>query len=213
LGGRASINPEILWLEADFGVTQSGGSVSAWADRSANGYSFTQSTAGSRPTLVTNAINGNPVLRFDGGDWLSMATTLLNTSGSTANIYVVSDNRINNRGGLIHTRLSIDGWSFIYNTATTIIYYHTGFLPSPTRSITDKYNLLEVQRNGLSVAMGDSGSLGSPQVYTGFTPESDGTWIGGGGVESNLNGDIAAIVIATSNRAGILAYLQGKYGV
>jgi hypothetical protein len=219
-GGGATINPEILWLEADYEVTESGGAVSAWLDRSTNAYSFTQGTAGSRPTLTAAAINGHPVLRFDGGDWLHMAaTTLLNTSGATANIYVVSDHRGGTDGGLITTRSDTlaRGFTVRYLNATTAQYFHTGFSPVLSRTIVDGYRLIEAQRNGLGASIGDSGTLPAATTLSGFTVESGGTWIGGGlgggSSESNLNGDIAAIIIATSNRAGILEYLQDKYGV
>src|SRR5690349_19974071 len=57
-----------LWLKADTGVTSSGGTVSRCADRSGSGTDAAQSTASSQPTLVSNAVNGRPGLRFDGND-------------------------------------------------------------------------------------------------------------------------------------------------
>jgi hypothetical protein len=215
-GDGPSINPEILWLEADYGVTESGGAVSAWGDRTSNAYSFTQGTAGNRPTLTAAQINGLPVLRFDGGDWLSMSTTLLNTSGTTAEIYIVADHRGGAEGALISTRGVVNSsFTLRYNNATTLLYFHTGFSPNISRTITDKYNLIEVDRNGLSVAVGDSGTLPGATTLGGFTVSSTGTFIGAEqeGAGSLLNGDIAAVVIATSDRAGILSYLQTKYGV
>jgi hypothetical protein len=61
-----------LWLDAGLGVTQSGGTVSAWADQSSNAYNFIQGTAANEPTFVAAAFgSGNPGLSFDGaGDLL-----------------------------------------------------------------------------------------------------------------------------------------------
>lgn len=61
----------VTWLRADQGVTQSGGVVSQWSDLSGNGNNASQATSGSRPTVVSNVINGKPVIRFDGSQWLN----------------------------------------------------------------------------------------------------------------------------------------------
>lgn len=52
----------------DAGVTLAvnGQTVRQWSDISGNANNLTQSTSSSRPTLVTNQINGQPVLNFDG---------------------------------------------------------------------------------------------------------------------------------------------------
>ncbi len=55
-----------LWLRADAGVTSSGGLVSAWADQSGNGNDASQGTATYQPTVVSNSLNGLPVIHFDG---------------------------------------------------------------------------------------------------------------------------------------------------
>ncbi len=58
-----------LWLEADVGVTAgAGGKVTAWQDQSGKGNNASQTVADTSPLLVNNAINGKPVLRFDGVD-------------------------------------------------------------------------------------------------------------------------------------------------
>src|SRR6185369_7700007 len=57
-----------LWLKADAGVTATAGKVTAWQDQSGKGNNATQATADLSPLLVPNAINGKPVLRFDGVD-------------------------------------------------------------------------------------------------------------------------------------------------
>src|SRR5438128_2330986 len=58
-----------LWLKADAGVTAgAGGKVTAWQDQSGKGNNASQTVADTSPLLVNNAINGKPVLRFDGVD-------------------------------------------------------------------------------------------------------------------------------------------------
>jgi hypothetical protein len=56
-----------LWLKADAGVsTNSSGTVTNWADQSGNGNDAAQDDSTNAPLLVTNEVNGKPVLRFEG---------------------------------------------------------------------------------------------------------------------------------------------------
>lgn len=73
-----------LWLEADTSASNAtpaaaanGDRVAAWADTlSGSGKSATQGTNGSRPTFITNVLNGNPILRFaaSGPNWLDISS-------------------------------------------------------------------------------------------------------------------------------------------
>lgn len=44
--------------------------ITTWLDSSINARDAAQASAGNKPTTKTNIINGRPVARFDGGDWL-----------------------------------------------------------------------------------------------------------------------------------------------
>ncbi len=63
-----------LLLRAGAGTTTDGnGNVSLWADQSGLANNATQATISSRPTVVANALNGQPVIRFDGnGRWYNL---------------------------------------------------------------------------------------------------------------------------------------------
>jgi len=45
--------------------------VGTWPDQSGNSYDLVQAVGGNKPTYKINILNGHPVVRFDGGDWLS----------------------------------------------------------------------------------------------------------------------------------------------
>ncbi|MBR3947641.1 MAG: PKD domain-containing protein [Bacteroidales bacterium] len=69
-----------LWLRAD-SVELTDGKVSRWYDLSPNQYEIAQTNANARPTINESALNGNPVLQFngtstflDGGDILDLET-------------------------------------------------------------------------------------------------------------------------------------------
>ena len=57
-----------LWLKADEGVRSHDSTVSRWEDQSGNGNDAIQQTAYRQPHLRRNALNGKPVLHFDGFD-------------------------------------------------------------------------------------------------------------------------------------------------
>ncbi len=58
----ASTSP-FLWLRADTGVTQSGGTVSAWSNQGTGSISVGQSNAGNRPTYsAAGGLGGRPII-------------------------------------------------------------------------------------------------------------------------------------------------------
>ena len=86
-----------LWLRADQGVQTSGNTVTKWVDQSANGFEFVLNPsgalflAGNDPEGVPGALNGLPVVRFDGGDKLSSVANLqlFSTSSSPLSVFAV----------------------------------------------------------------------------------------------------------------------------
>ena len=75
-GGVGSSTNNVLWLDANSGVTQSGGLVSQWNDRSGNSNHalLPGSIPTAKPAFVTSSVNGYPSLDFDGTDdqlWLT----------------------------------------------------------------------------------------------------------------------------------------------
>lgn len=67
-GGVGAAASNMLWLRADLGVTTAGAAVTGWSDRSGNANNATSPSVASRPTLATGALNGYPVITFDGVD-------------------------------------------------------------------------------------------------------------------------------------------------
>ena len=73
-----------FWVRADTGLTLAGTTVSQWADLSGNNRHAAQGAAASQPTVVTNALNGKPVLRFDGvNDFLNFNLPINGSTGLT----------------------------------------------------------------------------------------------------------------------------------
>ena len=68
-------------------VTLTGSNVTAWADSTTGGVSFTQATAALQPVLVTNSINGLPAIRFGSGARKRLAA---NKSVTARTVFIVS---------------------------------------------------------------------------------------------------------------------------
>ena len=83
-----------FWVAADQGVTQSGGTVSSWADQSASGNNITQSTGASQPTYVSSDSyipTAKPALRFNGSQWLANTVNL----GLNADMTIIAGSFVN----------------------------------------------------------------------------------------------------------------------
>lgn len=71
-----------LWLKSDAGISKdSGGLVSSWSDQSASGNNVNQTAGSLKPTWVSGAVNGRPVVRFTGPtQMLQSASQVLNAN-------------------------------------------------------------------------------------------------------------------------------------
>ncbi len=91
-----------LWLRADAGVTvNAGGDVTNWADQSGNGNNAAQADANA-PLLVTNEVNGKPVLRFEGSPVYMIVnpSTNLTLAGNVTSFAVIRIDDYSVRHGL-----------------------------------------------------------------------------------------------------------------
>ena len=90
LGGTQQGIPSspTIWFKADAGVSGSG-TVTGWADQSGNNYHASVVSGTSGPTLVPNAINGKPALRFSSNAGLSTATILNQACKNKMHLFAV----------------------------------------------------------------------------------------------------------------------------
>lgn len=86
-----------LWLDASdtSTISESGGAVSQWSDKSGNGNHVAQANAANQPSTGTATIGGLNALSFDGSaDYLAKATNtlLVNPSDGTFTVFAVIKN-------------------------------------------------------------------------------------------------------------------------
>ncbi|MEG3997249.1 DUF4347 domain-containing protein, partial [Microcoleus sp. SVA1B1] len=89
------------WLRGDKGVTATT-TVSSWADQSGVGLNATQAIAGSQPTFTINAINGQPVVSFNGTAKNLQTPTLPATFATTStSLFIVANTQAANQSAVI----------------------------------------------------------------------------------------------------------------
>ena len=102
-----------FWLRADKNLTTSGSNISAWGDQTDNGNNATQSTSTYQPILISDAINGEPVVSFDGSnDYLNFTTTSAQTE---ATVFFILNGQIGGSSSVLMndgtTSLRYEQWS------------------------------------------------------------------------------------------------------
>lgn len=245
-----SLQPTV-WLRADAakGLVPTGGiatlpangsALSAWVDTSGNGRNGIQSVTAQQPLFVTNAINGKPVVRFDGsstagqGDFMNiLGGAWANTDLSKLTLFVVSnDNRlvgdVNNKDILSTRDNKGNGWVETYEPySAQQRYVHIGLGSGSNDKVdntlgTDAFHVLELRRNGLSIELGHDGGLQSTGLLEDFKPSTlTVTQIGNNNNDVNrfFRGDIAEIIafdntsLTDAQRASVEQYLLSKYAI
>ncbi len=221
-----------LWLRADAGVT--GSPVSSWADQSGYGFVASQSTAANRPTNVSNRVNFNPAMQFNG------STNELLISGGIAGTATYGDFNV---FGVTRTN-TVSNSSIFYETQSggnrinvhvpwgdAVTYWDAGSAGSPQRlsvawggvvnknylwtytastAITPSGQRQDIYRDGRSIA--------SDNDMASFTGSNGSMYVGSNGSGNNYNGEIAELLMYTSGLTlsqmqNINSYLAVKYGI
>ena len=227
----------VAWLDAaaSASLTASSGTVSAWANRTGGSVTASQASSASRPTVVANAMNGNPVLRFDGSndflatgnlfsgssDWSVFSVTRLsgglNTNGRAA--YTIT------AGGMVNGYTVLLARSDITNTLRTTTRANTDNLDSTSSSPSSSYSVGQTmvagaQRSGTQALASWNGSTSGASV-TLQTNFSAGSMLEVGRYYGDSlyswQGDVAEIVVtntflSVADRQRLEGYLAWKWG-
>ena len=221
----------LLWFKSDAGITQSGGKVSAWADQSANADNSTQATAASQPTIVENALNGKPVVRFDGtDDYLSFSTVAINgLNGMT--IVMVAANAVNQNptthahaAGIYWDETASWGTAYLSPYQSKIRYRfgtgQTNNLPEYTRpeSLGLGFSITAAVHNATSETLYVNGASVLTQTgkLAAIANCKDSGFLGRGYATTYFNGDIAEVMVynralTAEELAAVNSYLAAKY--
>jgi len=217
LASPASIDGLQLWLDAadTSTITESGGDVSEWRDKSGNGNDVTQATAADQPVTGTRTINGLNVLDFTGTSWMrTVAETIISQPVTVFAVvehdvipavghYIYDSRGAANRHGFVMTPTTMDLFtttpSLKAGTAETGIRLYMTVANSPNSSIAI---------NAQVVGTGDTGAADFDMLTLGRRHTSI----------ANLDGAIAEILIydsalSDSDREAVETYLADKWGI
>ncbi len=214
-----------LHLRSDAGVISSSSAVSEWDDCSGNGNNATQSTDANQPTFVSNSMNGNPVIRFDGN---SSKLTLpvssnLGIQSNPYEMFMVAKSSSSNTQFLIagganeqfeyHLNGGTQGARFIPITST---YLDEGSSGTYTDGNAHVFSERASSGGGAIRVDGNDGVTSSANILSSNSGalqlgvRSDGT--------NYFNGDIAEVilyntVLSSSDRNTVEQYLASRYNI
>jgi len=209
-----------LWLDAADTSTvalDSSSSVFAWLDKSGNGNTVTQATSANQPTYVTNVVNGNPVIRFNGTSHVLQTTSFTSLGTNSVSFWLVERNLSNSGGG---------GAPFSFNSGPNggIVFQNNNGLQPLGNSVPYTSSVARIVfYNRTNTGSGDSTYLNGTVITTrddNTTGTYGSTFAVGMRIPSTIytSGDICEILIftgmpTTSQRQKIEGYLAHKWGL
>jgi hypothetical protein len=231
-----------LWLDASDAttITQSGGAVSEWRDKSGNVRHASQGTSGSRPTVSDAAQNALDALSFDGtDDFFSLASALpLANSGSFDVYFAGRPNHPGSQRGIVRHYPSNDGagsWGVNIGTSGQArVVHHITFGNNSTGGISSPAVFTADQNSIASFAYNTAGgstsaqrwilrhNAGAPLSETAGNTSSNfgaGTEVGRGSTTGNYYKGLMYEIIITGAEAGtadrqrVEGYLAHKWGL
>lgn len=207
-----------LWFDASDAatITESGGAVSQWNDKSGNNNHATQAVGSQQPTIRTAAQNGLNTLRFTSASQQFMSLT--NPFTTTAFTSVSVKRRAGPAGGNIV--ILFGGTNVIdcmwFTDAVVYIYGNVQYYKTSSAISNVDYRQVSVSK---SLNTADAYVGGSQVALTGPTPfgTNDTFQTLGRGNGIYCNGEIAEMflfdrILSTAQRQGLEEYLKNKWG-
>jgi hypothetical protein len=209
-----------LWLRADAGVTISNGKVTNWDDQDDSNNDAYMATVERQPSLITNAINGNPVIRFYGTQSLRLTNTL---SHSNFTVFVAGKNSHPSSFSMIlgPTGTGTNGNNQLrWENGTQALLVGLGNdMPIVTATVgnTKVYHALSARYDGSQLKLYRDGNLVSTSSFVTSGPwelNQIGAWVS----QYFMVGDLAELLfyssaLSESNRSTANSYLKTKYAL
>lgn len=200
------------WWKADSLALANGASVPTWTDNSATGASLTQATGATQPTYQTNVLNGFPVLRFNGSQYLENATF---SFVQPTTMFVVSKYTTAGTSPTLIGAASANQNAIFYD-ASNFTNAYAGISLTGNTSVLGSFIITTAQFNTASSLLHVNGT----QQASGNAGSSNMTSlrVGNNSSGNTIIGDVAELVIynrvlTTAERASIDTYLSNKYGI
>lgn len=219
-----------IWFKADEGVTaDENGFVSKWADQTGR-FTVQQSNSPQQPTYVKNALNGHPVLHWNGGQFLYSPILV---QGLNADMTIISVGSIqpssdeedsiflgveNDRAYTGLCRILGYGWGASHQMMDTAwIDVEGAVAPSPGTVVVEAWTLDAARKN---VVFYRNGLQTTTKGISGLGNLSRGISVGAAGasLQHAWHGDIAEILVydhqlSSEEVSQVTRYLANKYDV
>ena len=214
------------WYKADSISGSDGDAVSSWSDSSGNGNDSTQASSARQPTLQTNELGGQPVVRFDGSnDILSdgdisdldvgtgdiwLACLFKSTDDSGAQFFFEKGNTefalMTTAAGVLQARLGSNSNIPLQSAGN---WSRTEFVLVTASRVSGSCNGFVDGSSMTTTGTTNTGSIDNTNVF-----DIGAAAVGG----QPMTGDIAEILVGgatltTANREKIEGYLAWKYGL
>jgi hypothetical protein len=204
----------VLWANGDNGILRDASSGTLqWSDLSGSGNNIAQAVAGNRPTWVSGAINGRPVLRFNTSQFMTSAASFgtpytiftiskMNNGSDSRFISSANTNWLMGNWGTFQNVMYANGWVTAASGPTpdnlTHMYAATG-----TGALTTFYDF------STTIASNAGGVSGPGQLQL-------NSW--SNGLTEASDGDVAEVIIynrvlTATELQGVRNYLAAKYAI
>ncbi len=218
-----------LWLDGS-SVTQEGGKVSAWADRTPFGHDVSQADEDLQPTLAADLLNGQAAVLFDGeNDVLARAAVAGEAllSPDAVSVYAVVRQKWQSA---VNTLLAWEAPNY-KNHLALLMSYNNQFLvdhgnvseggrvsAAQPEGWDDAWHVLEFMREGNTATVNvDSDALELGEFGGALKVDVSGTLLVGEAATLAFGGEIAEVLIynralGVGERESVSQYLGVKYG-
>lgn len=216
----------VAWYDANDSATigiNTGTYVNLWRDKSGNNINLTQNTSTAyQPTYATNALNGKPVLRFDGN--LNKLVGSLTAGIVNCTMIMVMKTISNPTEDLplsLGTAWSPSSIRCIYHYAN--VFRFAGWANDLASAFSSDaggtYHTFSIKQSGTNITFYKDGTIGTGSVGALNTTSTDiavGGIVGNDGYY-NCNCDIAEVIVydralSSSEMSLINIYLSQKWG-
>jgi len=215
-----------LWLDASDAstITESGGAVSQWGDKSGNSRHLTQATPANQPSYSLGGLNGLNALSFDGAaSFLANAAIGLPIGGSARSMFVVykplRTTSVNGLAGQGPLSLTFAAWFTLQFRSTLGDPYFAGFsadVGGGPSTITTTPKIAEIVYNGTAGTLFGTGNQYNTETRA-LNTLGDSFVVGsnpvGGEFANALIGEIVFLSFAatTDVRQKLEGYLAHKW--
>jgi len=192
--------------------TTSVNGIFTWVDKGSGAANAVQSVATAQPSYVTNAINGNGVVRFDGNDTL----TALSNIPTSYTVFSVQKMEGSLNGRTISTTGATGDWFLGSHGGGTSRFYSNGWISSTSVPLNTNVEVYSAQS---STATGATAWLNGTQFAATVTPTIAPRNLMFGAYSNNTEfsrfdlGEVIVYnrILTTDERQTVEAYLQAKW--